>query len=145
MLHLPNVETPSLRNLLDAMRKRSKALGKKFRRIAFETATDESLDLPLEKLQISFQQGARTQIQVILWSDRWVWLDARESSKRGWKWSCTFDGRLAGGRSESELLLAVEHFSALLPGDGLAGDIKSASQIWDNMLVKGPRLIAELR
>jgi hypothetical protein len=83
--------------------------------------------------------GTGVRIHVKVWQDRWVWIDARESSPKGWKWFRTFDGRLAGGMAGSDLLNAVLLFDQMLPP--AEQKVDPSATFWTELLLRGPRSI----
>jgi len=95
----------------------------------------------MEKMEVTLRQFGSprsTTIRVYYWQDRWVWIDAREASKRGWLWSFTSEGRMKGGKAGMDLLAYVEQFNDLLPIDGSQPDNLAAS-FWQRRLLGGPR------
>jgi hypothetical protein len=139
MHEFPNVDAEPLRDFLAAVNSRSRSLKRTFRKIIFDASNDEASEPPLEKLDVTFQKGITSnsvRIKLVIWADRWVWVDAREPSRQGWRWFRTFDGRLAGGQSGADLLRAIEEFAVSLPGN--TDDLAIAERIWSKILLKGP-------
>ncbi len=99
-----------------------------------------------ERIELLLKTGTSSKSEIIrlrFWSDRWIWVDARQSAegaRAGWNWKWTTDGRLAGHCSGRELLPTLEA-SHLIFADGdrsLAG----LDLIWDPILARGPRPLA---
>ena len=78
-----------------SLRRRSKAI-KYYARLTVTRRTpfnpEQGADLEIEL------RNRPLSVRLWVWSDRWVWLDAREYGTRrkgGWVWSKTVDGRTA--------------------------------------------------
>jgi hypothetical protein len=84
--------------------------------------------------------GARIFLRIHIWDDRWVWIDARRSSKSGWVWEFTREGRFtspAGARG------VVANAEATMDAAFLSADQvpNAMSAIWSKSLATGPRLV----
>jgi hypothetical protein len=78
-------------------------------------------------------------VRLAVWSDRWIWLDARRRGKRGWAWFTTLEGRYIGKNGPDGLVRQLEQiFTAGLDDD----PVRRIGQIWNPILAKGPRLEA---
>jgi hypothetical protein len=140
MFEPPQLETAYLNEVVQAFVKRSKALKRKFKDLRLERIYDEAAVPPMECLQVSFRtsfspSGPRVKLRV--WENRWVWVDARQPSKAGWLWSSTSEGRIAGGKSGTDVLRALENFYILLPNHDYMGDLDGAAQVWSDLLLSG--------
>jgi hypothetical protein len=131
-----------LSELAEAVQLRSKALRHKFASVEVEPGCDEDCDPSMDKLSVTLREGISvnsTTLRFIFWQDRWVWVDARTGSTKGWHWSLTHQGRLRGGYTGREFLRCVEQFHQLLPTKTSPMDLESASRFWEKLLLKGPR------
>ena len=129
-------------DLADAIRARSKALKHKFSSVDVESGCDDEFDPPMKTLTVTLRERISvksTTIRLIFWQDRWVWIDARAGSKKGWDWSFTCQGRLKGGDGGDDLLQFIEQFHQLLPGRNSCLDHEAASNFWEKLLLTGPR------
>ncbi len=71
------------------------------------------------------------------WPDRWVWLDARCPTKKGWAWSWTYEGRLLGEHSASAIIKTIEDtLGPLHRMDSSKTD--EFSTLWKPLLARGP-------
>lgn len=144
---MPSLACPNsspLAELAGAIRARSRALKHKFSSIEMKSSYDDSFDPPVEAYHIVLRERISfksTTIRLTYWDDRWVWIDARAGSKKGWIWSFTDQGRLKGGNSGGDLLRFVEQFHQMLPSAAATFDYETASSFWDKLLMKGPRAI----
>jgi hypothetical protein len=73
-----------------------------------------------------------------IWQDRWCWFDARRSSKQGWVFEWTSNGRLVGGLSAPELVTTIEKAYDLAHADDAAQRLEA---LWLPVLMRGPRRI----
>jgi hypothetical protein len=81
--------------------------------------------------------GLRVQLTIQVWSDRWVWINARCPTKNGLLWEFTGEGRFV---SKNGALGLVECAEKTLSATYLpAPDVSSAiSAIWSGYLASGP-------
>ena len=80
-------------------------------------------------------------LKIVIWHDRFVWLDARVASKRdGWIWEWTFDGRLLGDKSGKDLVEAVEKTIHIL-SYAKQGETDQLSAPWKPLLARGPKAV----
>jgi hypothetical protein len=135
--------TPSdatfLEEVLFALGRRRKAIRYRVRDLDVQRTTDEDS----EKLSIECKPMGvqRTIVRLFVWPDRWIWIDARKSSKNGWVWQFTMDGRLAGGLAAEDLIKALEgSISASQPVKDAAE--KGLDKLWKPLLAQGPRPIS---
>ena len=128
--------------LREAVRKRSKALSRegKVECIPVKEIVDgKESELGRTDLTIRYRvEGALVQLAVHAWGDRWVWVDVRRSSKAGWVWQYTNEGRFispGGARGLVELIEKTIGCSYLE-----ASDVSRAiAAIWSKCLAVGPR------
>ena len=52
--------------------------------------------------------GASVSLRLAVWDDRWVWVDARRSSKSGWVWESTTEGRFVSAGGARDLVAHAE-------------------------------------
>jgi hypothetical protein len=132
----------SSKSLIDfhsALKKRSKSLKKKFKVINFSTEFDDKfsgMELANLTLQKLISPKSKT-IRMKVWSDRWVWVDARESSKTGWQWKFSAEGRFPGNARWEDLVYSLEETGAVLSDS----EKENIEKIWSRILAKGPRSV----
>jgi hypothetical protein len=85
-------------------------------------------------------EGARVELRVHAWGDRWVWIDARRHSKSGWVWEFTNEGRFVSPNGARDLVACVED---TLDASFLASSkvSQAMSLIWSKRLSTGPRRV----
>ena len=72
------------------------------------------------------------------WPDRQIWLDARCSTKKGWAWEWTYDGRLLGSVDPPNVIKALE--ATLDPLQQMDNSrTHELSKPWIRLLAKGPQ------
>ena len=77
--------------LIEALRKRSKALSRRGTKVECtpvkEIVDGQEFERGRTDLTITYRvEGAHVELRVHAWGDRWIWVDARRSSKAGWVW-----------------------------------------------------------
>jgi hypothetical protein len=84
--------------------------------------------------------AARVTLRIHAWGDRWVWIDARRSSKAGWVWEFTAEGRFVASNGAREF---VERAEATISASYLPDTEVSAAMraIWLKCLATGPRRV----
>jgi len=90
---------------------------------------------------LAFRVDGRSVIlRVHAWEDRWLWIDARHSSKRGWVWEFSMQGRLLPAAGARGIVTKVEEMmrAAHLPA---AEVTKSMATIWARTLAAGPKRV----
>ena len=99
--------------VIEAFRKRNRAISR--RGAAVECTPVKEIEDGIESLigrtDVSIKcrgGGARISIRLIVWGDRWVWIDARRSSKSGWVWESTNEGRFTSEGGARDLVTYAE-------------------------------------
>jgi hypothetical protein len=82
--------------------------------------------------------GARVELRIHAWGDRWIWVDARRASKSGWVWEFTAEGRFVASNGVRDLVGLAEDTidSSFLPGTEV---VLAMHAIWSKRLATGPR------
>lgn len=133
----PPRESTFLGDLLSSLTRRRKAIRRRVRTLRFERMSDAIDGSELAKVEIECDLlASRTVLRLNAWDDRWVWFDARRSSKTGWVWQFTAEGRLLGNQLTRELVAA---FEASIGAQGSEEDLRA---IWAPILARGPRRVA---
>ena len=130
----PPTESPFLRGILDGLSKRRKAIRYKVRQISVEKVRERTGSEEREKLEITCEGNAQ-KLRLFLWDDRWVFVDARISSKQGWAWEFTYQGRWMGIADARVLVAALEQS---IEASSL-GDSAKLEGVWRPLLAQGPR------
>jgi hypothetical protein len=79
--------------------------------------------------------AAKVMLRVMIWDDRSVWVDVRRSSKKGWVWAVTAQGRFVGSRGAEDLVADIEATLGFPHAPDPSGDI---AKIWKAHLASGP-------
>jgi hypothetical protein len=92
-------------------------------------------------IDISHRVASRSVLcRLIVWDDRWVWVDVRRSSKSGWVWSTTIEGRFVGAGGAREVVQNIEKtIDAAWRPDETAG--QEVERIWTASLARGPKVV----
>jgi hypothetical protein len=85
-------------------------------------------------------RGTRASIRLVVWGDRWVWVDARRYSKVGWVWKCRSEGWFVSQDGAPAVVAHVEETlsACRLPTAEVPGAI---SEIWAKCLSVGLRSV----
>ena len=128
---------------LEAFRKRSKALARRGAALEClpvkEIVDGRESERARIDVGLSFRDGGSSvSFRIHVWSDRWVWVDARRSSKSGWTWEFTREGRFSGIDGARGLVeLAEKSMDASFLSNE---DVSPAlSRLWTKHLATGPK------
>lgn len=133
------------RDVASCLAKRSKAIKHRGARVELHLAEAKPPDDPSASVEISVSyavQGATVRLRVIAWDDRWIWVDARRSTKQGWAWSVTCQGRFLDQSGPSGVIRRVEESLSATrnPDDAIPSLVK---EIWADCLAQGPRSVLQ--
>ena len=135
-------DSPLLTELLEALRKRSRAIKHKGVQVAIERVIEEADGEKRERLEIDCRLGKRQQARLFVWDDRALWVHAAEAiPKSGWKFQFTDSGRYVGTADARMLVSALEATWAAMY-EMAPADIGRLASIWTPLLAKGPKLVA---
>lgn len=144
MARRPTTTVQAAMDLLEALRRRSRALRHKFHiaeweRVAIEqgsgeAASEERVDVFLQRLR----SANSLQLRLSFWPDRWTWVDARERAKTGWGREWSFEGRLSGKHSGRDLVEALEKTSSIFATSTIV-EQAHLDEIWEPLLLVGPK------
>jgi hypothetical protein len=102
---------------------------------------ENGVETKLQRLDIDVSyriSAAPVRVRLIVWSDRWLWIDARRSASEGWAWEVTMDGRfLSAERARALIQLLEDTISATRANDGSVP--AALERIWKPHLALGPR------
>lgn len=137
---MSSIET--MRELIEARRKSWKHKGAS---ISFDDIAKDADGY--RRLQFEARSNSRRSksiLQVYFWEDRWIWIDARESSKTGWKWEWSSEGRVAPDKWGKHLAKKIEDSFEL---SSYAGDrvLDQLEHQWSTYLATGPRRLHPLK
>lgn len=138
MSRVPPFDDEFLESTAVSLRKRTKALGHLVPHVDISKVYDAGT-VRRERLEVSLSgyQSNNPTLRMHVWPDRWVWVDARELSKRGWVWAWTYEGRLLGDRSGRDLVATLENsYHGLSNMDGTRTHELTA--LWKPLLARGP-------
>lgn len=130
---------PFLEELRLSLRKRQKAIKHRVRSLEMERLSDRSEEGDFSGVGVECDLWIpRTTIRLCVWENRWVWCDARQGSKQGWRWFYTHEGRIFGDETGRRLVAALEaSFSAA--HDATHGGKLTFAAIWEPLLAAGPK------
>jgi hypothetical protein len=113
MSNAPRFDSEFLESVAFAFRKRRKAI----RHQACSADLAKVYELVnadrMERLEIYVRTHDGAVLRLHAWPDRVIWLDARQSAKKGWAWSWTREGRLLGTHGAPDVIRALETTFAL--------------------------------
>jgi hypothetical protein len=138
MNQIPHFESEFLERLSFAFRKRRKALSHLAEGAEFAKVYELIADKKTERLEIHLPYFNWGLLRLHAWPDRQVWVDARCPAKKGCAWSWTYDGRLLGDTSVTDIILALEGTIITFQhmDDSRTHEISS---LWERLLARGPR------
>jgi hypothetical protein len=141
MLPLPNSDHAWIVDVLDGLRRRSRALKHKTHSVECERVFEEANGKRIERIDLTLRQSRSSHGLVLrakIWQDRWAWIDARSGGKSGWTMEWTVEGRAAGGVSGQALMDRIEGtFDAI--STAKAADDAALDKIWKEILLRGPK------
>src|SRR5262245_21939179 len=108
---LPTSDHSWISDVLDGLRRRSRALKHKTHSVECDRVFEEAAGKRTERVDITFRKSRSSQgfvLRAKIWQDRWTWIDVRAGGRIGWKFEWTTEGRAAGGLSGRALLEAIE-------------------------------------
>jgi|CXWL01.1.fsa_nt_gi hypothetical protein len=143
MLPLPTSDHAWIADLLDGLRRRSRALKYKMHSVECERVIEEADGERTERIDLTLRQSRSRQGLVLrakIWEDRWAWVDARAGGKSGWTMEWTVEGRAAGGVSGRAFITSIEEtFDAISIAS--AADAAALNKMWQPILLRGPKPI----
>ena len=78
--------------------------------------------------------------RLIVWNDRWVWVDVRRRSKQGWLWAATVEGRFIAAEGAREIVQNIER-TIDVASSAPETVVHEVERIWKPCLAQGPKLI----
>jgi hypothetical protein len=134
----PIFQSDFLNAIVASVRKRSKSIKHKVRKYSFTKVIEKNGSEEIEKLEIQFILPVNNAtIRIYLWEDRWMWIDIRESSKQGWMFDWSKEGRI-GGKNSIDIRQAIESTITLSSSlrDGRSRDFEAC---WSQIALGGPK------
>jgi len=133
------------RAVIEAFRKRNRALSRRGASVECtpvkEIVDGRESEVGRADINIEYRvDAARVVLRLQIWDDRWLRLDVRRSSKSGWVWESTNEGRFVSPGGARDLVSQVEETlsASYLP----AADVPRAiSTIWSRFLAIGLRTV----
>lgn len=126
----------------ESLRKRSRAIRHRGALIECQNVKEieDGVESEIRRLDIDISyriSAASVRVRLIVWSDRWLWIDARRSAKRGWAWEATMEGRFFSADGARALIRLLEDtISSTKTSDGVPATLE---RIWKPHLALGPR------
>ncbi len=134
------LESPYLQGFMKSFMKRSKAMKHKVKTYELSKEFEEGDNVVYERFNVDFTLwGAQPPtIRLSLWDDRWLWIDVRQRSKRGWVFECQHEGRI-GDCPYEKIVGALEESIALLAEAHKSRDIcLKLRDMWNKIAIAGP-------
>lgn len=124
---------------LAAVKRRSRAIRHNGTQLDWGGGRPGEADDGAAYINLSYRlEGQRAALRLLVWPDRWVWVDCRRSTKVGWAWACTIEGRfLARGGARTLIEKVEETLLATRSGDQVP---ERVARVWSSYLATGPRL-----
>jgi hypothetical protein len=128
-----------IEEVIAALKKRSKSIKHSGGALQIERVKEieNGVESSVGRLDITVQMRRKVQVRLIVWGDRWIWVDARQIAKLGWLWESTLQGRLLGDHLAKllvakiqETISAVQSYDQSVPGQ--------IERIWKTHLAAGP-------
>jgi hypothetical protein len=123
-------------DVLASLKRRSKAIKHRGALVAFDRLkeVDAGTERKSNRMDVKVSYAA-VNLRVVTWDDRWVWMDVRRSSKRGWIWSVTTEGRFVGVNGAPDLVQSIEATLDMAHEQDPRSRIAS---LWKAQLAQGP-------
>jgi hypothetical protein len=141
---IPPFETQFLAEVAASIKRRQKAIKHRAFGLSCERLWETSDEIKREKLELMLlgpKSSRSAQLRFFAWSDRWIFADAREASKVGWKWDWTVEGRILGHVTGHDLIAAVESSYAASPFFTERDFLDEIKSIWQPLLAARPSLV----
>lgn len=141
MSNIPTFSDQFLESIAVAFRKRRNALSYFIHDVGLDKVYEAKDGTKLEVLEVHLRFGSSrksTRMEVRIWHDRVIWMDARTAAKLGWAWSWNYDGRLIGNVSGRQLVEALER-SAKSLSHMEVGPTSELTDIWSKFIARGPK------
>ena len=141
IMQIPRFEDQQLEQISDSLRRRRRALRNKTRSINLDRVIESEGGCRTEKLELTVEPlvPRRAYVRVFLWADRFIWVDARQPSKNGWRFSWSKEGQLVG-RKRGQLQKTIEQTIDELAGDPTRVDA-TLEELWAPIISTGLRSI----
>ncbi|MGA7713873.1 MAG: hypothetical protein WCA81_18415 [Rhizomicrobium sp.] len=138
MSNAPRFESEFLEGLAFAFRKRRKSLSHRASGAECVKVYELVGDERMERLEIYLPKYGKVMLRLHAWPDRKIWLDARQSTKKGWAWAWTREGRLLGSSGAPEAIAALETtFDRLF--EMTSSRTNELSEPWATLIANGPK------
>lgn len=137
----PEPKNRHLKTYIFSLKKRSKAIKYKCDSIQCERVIENFQQRRVEKIETEVQFIDRTQqLRLFIWEDRWIWLDARKSSKSGWVWEWEFSGRVINDETFVDTIKLFERTIEAVSHNKIDTLLK-LEVFWEKIVATGPKLI----
>jgi hypothetical protein len=142
-LHRPTAQEPPepqdfIEAVIAALKKRSKSIKHSGGVLQIERVKEieNGVESSTGRLDVSIQLR-KVQVRLIVWGDRWVWIDARQRSKTGWVWETTLQGRLLGDQLARLLVAKIQETMKVAVSYNQAVPAQ-IEKLWKGHLAVGP-------
>lgn len=132
-----------VQEVIDGLRKRSKAIKHSGGSLDWERVKEieNGVESTIGRLDVDVSyriSASAVRIRLIVWSDRWIWIDVRRRAKLGWAWEVTAEGRFLSEQGARDLIRRLEETIDVT----WSADAQIASlveRIWKPHLAHGPK------
>jgi hypothetical protein len=137
MARYPRFQDEFLESICIAFQKRRKSLSHRASYADIAKVYERRGPDAEEHVEIDLVKYDRALLRLWAWPDRFIWLDARRPTKKGWDWSWTRDGRLVGSSSAPDVIAALEAtYDTLYEMNADRAD--ELNEPWVRVLARGP-------
>ena len=137
------VESPFIAEVLDSLKRRSKALKYQHTTPVVERFIERRDEITEERVEVNFRKRPRQNLTLTLWADRTVHVSASEVIwQAGWKFQYSRAGRFVGLKGARELVQATEASLSKM-FEMTTENVGLLDAIWAPLLATGPRPLSQ--
>jgi hypothetical protein len=142
-MYFPSSDVEPLKGFLESLRKRHKSLKHQVKQISCDKVLEKSDTQARERLDVELWEprGKKFMIRMMLWEDRFCWVDCRAPQKLGWAWEWSNEGRLLGEYDGRRLLELLERTLSLCHSMERS-KVGEFGEVWRKVLAKGPKRLS---
>jgi len=135
----PKFESDFISDVVCEIQKRGKPIKHKVHSLSCKKENDASNNIILERMTLDFElYKVMSSIRMSIWSDRTVFLNARQKMSNGRIFNCKIEGRVPGSSGEEVIRKIEETIDLASRDDEGALLYKSLNAIWKNVIYSGP-------
>lgn len=106
-----NHEHDFIREVVSCLERRSRAIKRiaSAVRVADRQGRPDDSGIRSVELDLGYRVlGQVVQLHLVVWADRWLFVDARQRTKNGWAWSFTIEGRFLASEGARDFVRRIE-------------------------------------